>query len=219
MGGGGRLRSVAQIDKRWSVGENARRAMDTGQWRFRSRGCGPPGPDAVLMAVRDVSASVDEAKKEVVRGFFRGMLRILQTRYENVSVVYIVHWVRAEEVPPQEFFARGESGGSKVSPAYVLSRRIMADRFAAGPGNLYFLHFSDGDNWSDEDNSLSINAVEELLPWVQIFGYVEVRDPAAGPSTLMSAFSAICDASFHPVKLSGSQDIEIALRQLFPATQ
>ncbi len=137
--------------------------------------------------------SMGDFEKYIARSFYFWMVRFLRTKYTNVKIVFISHHTEAKEVTEDEFFHRGESGGTQVSSAYELALDIIKQRFPARDWNIYPFHFSDGDNlpW---DNERCVQLVEELMAQCNIFGYGEIREAHyRSPSTLMSAFGKIED--------------------------
>ena len=52
------------------------------------------------------------------------MTRFLRPKYENVEIVFIAHHTEAKEVTEEEFFTRGESGGTICSSAYIKRSRL-----------------------------------------------------------------------------------------------
>jgi hypothetical protein len=52
------------------------------------------------------------------------MVRFLRTKYNNVQIVFISHHTEAREVTEEEFFYKGESGGTQVSSAMNLPWRL-----------------------------------------------------------------------------------------------
>src|SRR6266566_4632382 len=76
--------------------------------------------NAVVIAMMDVSGSMGEFEKYIARSFYFWMVRFLRTKYNNVQIVFISHHTEAKEVTEEEFFHKGESGGTQVSSAYEL---------------------------------------------------------------------------------------------------
>ncbi len=77
----------------------------------------------------DVSGSMGEFEKYIARSFYFWMVRFLRTKYANVEIVFITHHTEAKEVTEEEFFTRGESGGTQVSSAYQLALDIIEERY------------------------------------------------------------------------------------------
>ncbi|MBX5466697.1 MAG: DUF444 family protein [Firmicutes bacterium] len=174
-----------------------------------------PRHQAVVIAMRDVSGSMGDFKKRMVRLFSHWMLRFLRSRYEAVETVFLVHHAQAREVGEEEFFHLGESGGTRVSAVYALCREVIRTRYPPWAWNLYPLHFSDGDNWSEADNRRARDLVREMLPWVNRFGYAEIREQRS-PSQLMRHLTALADPRLAAVAIARETDLWPALRTMFP---
>ncbi|MDA8189004.1 MAG: sporulation protein YhbH [Dehalococcoidales bacterium] len=176
-----------------------------------------PESNAVVIAMRDVSASMGEFEKYISRSFYYWMVKFLRTKYSNVKIVFIAHHTEAKEVDEETFFHLGESGGTKVSSAYNLALEIIAQRFDPARWNIYPFHFSDGDNWGD-DNKTAIKLVNDLVDLSSIFGYGEIRQGGGGyaSSTLMAEFKAnIRSDRFVGVMIGDKKDVYPALRRFF----
>jgi sporulation protein YhbH len=171
--------------------------------------------NAVVLALMDVSGSMGEFEKYIARSFYFWMVRFLRTKYNNVEIVFISHHTEAREVTEEEFFHRGESGGTQVSSAYALALDIIRSRYSPQDWNIYPFHFSDGDNlpW---DNEVCVRMVKELLAQCNLFGYGEIREGYRGSSsTLMSAFSKIEDGKFVTVTISDKKAVYPSLQRFF----
>jgi sporulation protein YhbH len=171
--------------------------------------------NAVVLALMDVSGSMGEFEKYIARSFYFWMVRFLRTRYSNVEIVFISHHTEAREVTEEEFFHKGESGGTQVSSAYELALDIVRTRYSSDDWNIYPFHFSDGDNlpW---DNEVCVRMVKELLSQCNLFGYGEIREGYRGSSsTLMSAFSKIEDSKFVSITISDKKAVYPALQRFF----
>src|SRR6266852_3114039 len=171
--------------------------------------------NAVVIAMMDVSGSMGEFEKYIARSFYFWMVRFLRTKYNNVQIVFISHHTEAKEVTEDEFFHKGESGGTQVSSAYELALQIIKERFNPDDWNIYPFHFSDGDNlpW---DNDRCVQLVTKLMELCNIFGYGEIREGHyRSPSTLMSAYNKINDKKFISVTISDKKEVYPALRKFF----
>ena len=69
--------------------------------------------NAVVLAMMDVSGSMGDVREVRHRAFYFWMVRFLRTKYDNVEIVFIAHHTEAQEVTEEEFFTRGESGGTQ----------------------------------------------------------------------------------------------------------
>src|SRR5919202_1365374 len=198
-GGGPRFGNVRKEDLRFKTWEEDK--------RYES--------NAVVLALMDVSGSMGELKKYVARSFFFWMVRFLRTKYDNVEIVFISHHTEAREVTEEEFFHKGESGGTQVSSAYTLALDVIRARYPSQDWNIYPFHFSDGDNlpW---DNDLCVELVQQMMAQSNLFGYGEIREGYRGSSsTLMSAFSKITDPKFVSVTINDKAAVYPALQRFF----
>jgi hypothetical protein len=159
--------------------------------------------------------SMGEFEKYIARSFYFWMVRFLRTKYNNVQIVFISHHTEAREVTEEEFFHKGESGGTQVSSAYNLALDIIHTRYPMQDWNIYPFHFSDGDNlpW---DNDLCVELVQQMMAQSNLFGYGEIREGYRGASsTLMSAFGKIDDPKFVSVTISDKSAVYPALKKFF----
>lgn len=217
---------MGNLDKRRSLKENLLRNARQGQskvghwqeddlrfkvWIDEER----PDNNAVVIAMRDISGSMGDFKKQMARTFAFWMLQFLRTKYQSVDVVFLVHHTQAREVTEDEFFKLGESGGTKVSSVYELCWNVIQERYSPDRWNVYPIHFSDGDNWSDADNKKTVEYLEKMLPLVNVFGYGEIRE-GGYTSTLMSAFSRVKHPRFQMVTITSRGDVYPALKKFFP---
>src|SRR6266566_3561517 len=122
---------LTNLDKKRTILENMKRNAAKGQAKFqdiksedlRFKVWEPTiryQSNAVVMAMMDVSGSMGEFEKYIARSFYFWMVRFLRTKYNNVQIVFISHHTEAKEVTEEEFFHKGESGGTQVSSAYEL---------------------------------------------------------------------------------------------------
>ena len=143
------------------------------------------------------------------------MVRFLRTKYDNVHIVFIAHHSEAKEVTEEEFFTRGESGGTKASSAYQLAVDLLGTRFKPQDWNIYPFHFSDGDNWPS-DNELCLRLAGRLVEQCNVFGYGEIRQGRfSHQSTLMQALDRLSTPKYIPVTISDKAEVYPALRRFF----
>ena len=174
--------------------------------------------NAVVIAMRDVSGSMGEFEKYITRAFYFWMVRFLRTKYSSVQIVFITHHSEAKEVDEQAFFSLGEGGGTRVSSAYKLCDEIIQQRYPADRWNIYPFHFSDGDNWSDEDNAVCVRLVKSLIERCNLFGYGEIKEQSYGrwsTSSLMTALSEIKAPEFVALTIKSKEDVYAALKKFF----
>ncbi len=172
-----------------------------------------PAPDIRIVALRDVSGSMGDEKKQLCRSFFYWLTGFVRRQYGPLEIIYIIHHTEAQRVSEDEFFRRAESGGTKVSAAYRLAAEYGAQSHGRGQQAIV-LHFTDGDNWGDADNRLARDLVQGMLPLIGLFAYVEVR-PHGRPSGLGSTLAEIADPRFRSLRVTDRQSVLGALDELF----
>jgi uncharacterized sporulation protein YeaH/YhbH (DUF444 family) len=138
-----------------------------------------PKPEAVACVIymMDVSGSMTDEQKEIVRIESFWIDTWIKAHYKGVDRVYIIHDAAAQEVDEHTFYHTRESGGTKISTAYDLCNRIIDTRYSPNEWNLYAFHFSDGDNWGDDNAKCRKLLEEQLLPKINLFGYGQVESP------------------------------------------
>jgi uncharacterized sporulation protein YeaH/YhbH (DUF444 family) len=137
-----------------------------------------PETSAVIVYVMDVSGSMGDEQKEIVRNESFWINTWLKSQYKGLETRYVVHDAEAHEVDEHTFFHTRESGGTRISSAYELTARLIAEQFPPSEWNIYVFHFSDGDNWGGGDTQICFKLLEEqILPAVNLFGYGQVASP------------------------------------------
>ena len=81
---------------------------------------------------------------------------------------------RAEEVDEDTFFHSTESGGTVVSSALELMRKVMNERYSPTEWNIYGAQASDGDNWTDDSPKCRKILEEDILTKTRYFAYIQV---------------------------------------------
>ncbi|MGV3487208.1 MAG: sporulation protein YhbH [Tuberibacillus sp.] len=168
---------------------------------------------AVVFALMDTSGSMGVWEKYVARSFYFWMTRFLRTKYETVDIVFIAHHTEAKIVTEDEFFNRGESGGTICSSAYKMALELVGSKFSPERYNIYPVHFSDGDNLSS-DNKRCVDLVKELLTVSSCLFYGEIN-PYNRRSTLMNVFQEIHDDHFRKYILKQKSDVYEAMKKFF----
>lgn len=172
-----------------------------------------PHSQAVVIAMMDTSGSMGMFEKYIARTFFFWMVRFLRTKYEYVEIVFIAHHTEAKEVTEEEFFTRGESGGTICSSAYRKALEIIDNRYPTDSYNIYPFHFSDGDNLTS-DNERSMKYVKELMSKSNMFGYGEINQYNRN-STLMNVYRNIKDKKFIYSVIRDKSQVYQALKTFF----
>jgi uncharacterized sporulation protein YeaH/YhbH (DUF444 family) len=146
--------------------------------RFRSwRTVQEPQANAAILYLMDVSGSMTDEQKEIVRIESFWIDTWLKSQYDGIQRRYIVHDAVAHEVDEDTFYRVRESGGTRISSAYHKAAEIIARDFNPAEWNLYCFQFSDGDNWGEDSKECSKFLVERLLPICNLFCYGQVESP------------------------------------------
>jgi len=215
---------IGNLDKKRTILENLKRNSIKGEptihnisiddLRFKTwEEIVIPHSNAVVLAMMDTSGSMGMFEKYIARTFFFWMVRFLRTKYENVEIVFIAHHTDAKEVTEEEFFTRGESGGTICSSAYRKALEIIEARYPSERYNIYSFHFSDGDNLTS-DNERSVQYVKELINKSNIFGYGEINQYNRH-STLMNVFKHIDNKKFMYTIIREKSQVYEALKHFF----
>ncbi len=137
-----------------------------------------PVANAVIIYMMDVSGSMGDEQKEIVRIESFWIDTWLRRHYQGLESRYIIHDAVAREVDRDTFFRTRESGGTMISSAYKLCAQIIDNEYPSEEWNIYPFHFSDGDNWSMDDTLTCVELLkQEILPQVNMFAYGQVESP------------------------------------------
>jgi uncharacterized sporulation protein YeaH/YhbH (DUF444 family) len=144
-----------------------------------------PQSNALIVYMMDVSGSMGDEQKHLVRLEAFWIDTWLRRNYEGIESRYIVHDVVAREVDRQTFFSIREDGGTRISSAFNCCRELLEANYDPNDWNTYVFHFSDGDNSSESDNRQCVQILEKhLAPIVNLFGYCQVTSPYGSGSFL-----------------------------------
>ena len=192
--------------------------LDKPDLRFRRSEREPiPVTQAVMFCMMDVSGSMEEWHKEMAKRFFLLLYLFLRRNYDRVEVVFIRHTQDAKEVNEEEFFRGRETGGTVVSSALELMKKIVDDRFPLDQWNIYGCHASDGDDFEHDLPVVHQRLSEEIMPIVQYYAYVEVRQAIGTMSRLWAVIGELMKEFPHlaTAHISDARDIYPVFRKLF----
>lgn len=217
-----------RLDKRRTVKAKVRRALAT-QRREREVGADKPRrfpfhendltyrhvvtdtkpeSNAVVICIMDTSGSMDTMKKYLARSFFFLLYQFIRSKYRNVEIVFIAHHTEAKEVTEEEFFHKGESGGTLISSGYQKALEIVTERYHPSLWNVYAFHCSDGDNF-DTDNANALKAARELTDICNLFGYGEIKPLGSRyyESSMLNVFRRLEASNFQTVLIERKEDV------------
>jgi uncharacterized sporulation protein YeaH/YhbH (DUF444 family) len=192
--------------------------LDAPDLRYRHRVLRPePIARAVMFCLMDVSASMDEDKKDLAKRFFTLLYLFLTRKYGAVDLVFIRHTDDAEEVDEDRFFHDTRSGGTVVYSALELADRVRADRYASD-WNVYVAQASDGDAFGADPARSARFLRERLLPATRYYTYLELDAPQAREhtSSLWAEYEGLVAAgNFAMRRASAREQIYPVFRELF----
>ncbi len=175
-----------------------------------------PSSKAVMFCLMDVSGSMNQATKDMAKRFFILLYLFLQRNYERTEVVFIRHHTSAKEVDEEEFFYSRETGGTIVSSALTLMNEILHERYPASEWNIYGAQASDGDNWNDDSSTCSKLLIDDIMPQLQFYSYIEITPRQH--QALWEEYESVVEAfpdTFAMQQIIDVGDIYPVFRQLF----
>jgi uncharacterized protein len=136
-----------------------------------------PESNAALIYIMDVSGSMMDEQKEIVRTEAFWIDTWLRNQYDGVQCRYIIHDAAAKEVDEDTFYHTRESGGTRISSAYKVCRDLIKREFPPDEWNIYCFQFSDGDNWGEDNKDCLQMLVEEIMAHCNLYCYGQVESP------------------------------------------
>ena len=101
-------------------------------FRYRSsKTTTQPESNAVIIYMMDVSGSMWEEQKQIVRLETFWIDTWLQHQYKGLETRFIIHDAQAQEVDRETFFSVKENGGTVISSAYALCDKMIREHFFA----------------------------------------------------------------------------------------
>lgn len=128
-----------------------------------------PQSQAVVIAMMDVSGSMDDDKKYLARSALTWLVRVLRLGYEKLELRFIKHHSEAKLTDEHDFFHTAESGGTLSKSAYELARETIINEYPVSSWNVYCFHFSDGEDALPDE---AVAELEKLFALgINMFGY------------------------------------------------
>jgi uncharacterized sporulation protein YeaH/YhbH (DUF444 family) len=146
--------------------------------RFRSwKTVNEPQANAAIIYIMDVSGSMTDDQKEIVRIESFWIDTWLRSQYDGIQRRYIVHDAVAHEVDEETFYRVREAGGTRISSAYKKAAAVIERDFPVAEWNIYCFQFSDGDNWGEDNRECLEFLKTRLLSVSNLFCYGQVHSP------------------------------------------
>jgi sporulation protein YhbH len=149
-----------------------------------------PEANAAIIYMMDVSGSMTDEQKQIVRTEAFWIDAWLKSQYEGVERRYIIHDAAAKEVDEHTFYHTRESGGTRISSAYKVCSDLIDQKFSPELWNVYCFQFSDGDNWGEDSRRALQLLGEKLIPRCNLFCYGQVESPYGSGDYIHSLIEA-----------------------------
>ena len=130
-------------------------------------------------------------------------------------MVFIRHHTTAKEVDEDEFFYSRETGGTVVSSALELMKKIIHERYPTDSWNIYGAQASDGDNWNADSPFCEQLLTTDILQQLQYYAYVEIMPRQH--QTLWQSYlkTKTMSPNFAMQQINNVQEIYPVFRELF----
>lgn len=135
-----------------------------------------PNSKAVMFCLMDVSGSMGEREKDLAKRFFILLHLFLRRRYDRIDLVFIRHTHQASVVDEDTFFYSRETGGTVVSTAILEMLNEIKRKYSPSEWNIYAAQASDGENFAGDSDYCARLMLEEVMPQLQYYAYVEILD-------------------------------------------
>lgn len=175
-----------------------------------------PTSNAVMFCLMDVSGSMTRDIKDLAKRFFILLHLFLKQTYKKIDIVFLRHHTVANEVDEEEFFYSRETGGTVVSSALKLMKDIIHERYPTADWNIYAAQASDGENWHDDSPIARDLLLNDILPLVQYYAYVEISEYEH--QALWHSYEEVRDKNpecFAMKKVTSAADIFPVFHELF----
>ena len=126
----------------------------------------------------DVSGSMTDDQKEIVRTEAFWIDTWLKSQYDGVTTRYIIHDAVAREVDEHTFYHTRESGGTRISSAYTLANKIIDESpFPRSTGTSTYSTSPTATTGARTTATASACLRDQLLPKCNLFCYGQVESP------------------------------------------
>lgn len=184
--------------------------------RYRHMEVDPkPQSNAAILCVMDTSGSMDTNKKFLAKSFFYLMYLFIKAKYDRSEIVFVAYHTEANEVTEDEFFHKGESGGTYVSSGLNKAIEIIKNRYNPSIWNNYVFNLSDGDN-VDSDNPAAFKAYQDLCELCSLVGYGEIKPNGTSyyESSMLNLVKGIKAKNISSTRIENKDQIWPALKAL-----
>ncbi len=136
-----------------------------------------PEANAVVVYMMDVSGSMTDEQKELVRTESFWLDTWLNSQYDGLEVRYIIHDAVARVVDEETFYHTRESGGTRISSAYKVAIDLIRREFNPSSGTFTASNSPTATTGAKTTNKACGYLGEDLLPMSNLFCYGQVESP------------------------------------------
>ena len=164
--------------------------------------------NAVVICIMDTSGSMDTMKKYLARSFFFLLYQFVRSKYRNVEIVFIAHHTEAKEVTEEEFFHKGESGGTFISSGYQRRSRLSPSATIRRCG-MSMRSTAPTATTSTPTTLPPCAAAKELCEVCNLFGYGEIKPLGSRyyESSMLNIFRRLEATNFQTVLIERKEDV------------
>jgi uncharacterized protein len=135
-----------------------------------------PSVNALLVAIVDISGSMDDTKRHLCKSMLWWTELLLRNAYKDIAIEYIVHDTKAWSVPDSKtFYELNSGGGTQVSSALKHCYKLIQDKYPFDTWNTYIIASGDGENVSSDNDTCVKILKEQLIPNCNIFNFVQIK--------------------------------------------
>lgn len=180
-----------------------------------------PDVKAVIFYMMDVSGSIAHDIKEIIQTTCFWIDAFLQKTYKDkLETRYIIHDTQAKEIEREKFYRITTNGGTQISSALNLVRKIIKKEYNPKEWNVYLALFGDGENISIDDNGVCISAIRDLTARLNVnqFSYCEINDRRNKYDTLfttMQKYKSILLPNVRSIQIQDKDQIIDVINELF----
>ena len=180
-----------------------------------------PDVKAVIIYIMDVSGSITPDTKEIIQTACFWIDAFLQRTYKDkLETRYIIHDTQAWEISKEKFYRVSTNGGTQISSALNLVRKIIKREYNPNEYNIYCCCFGDGENISIDDNSVCINIIRDLTARLNInqFSYCEINDVRNKYDTLfiiIQKYKSLLLKSVRSIQIRDKDEIIDVINEFF----
>jgi hypothetical protein len=154
-----------------------------------------PKENAVIIYVLDTSGSMSPKRRKMARDANFYLSTFIQDKYGEINAQlrneapsekdfgngvveeFIIHDDDAEITTESKFYNEKKGGGTKFAPAYEKVKELIETKYPLDKWNVYVFHYTDGDTFSDQDNTDAVKVINELVKkGLNLYGYLQTTE-------------------------------------------